>query len=68
MSIQEHGPAFPVSDLSKTQCPGMDLRDYFASLALSSLDWDDYVQMSEAAKQCYRMADEMLKARECAKQ
>jgi hypothetical protein len=27
------GPAFPVADLSKTQCPGMTLRDYFATQA-----------------------------------
>ena len=31
------GPAFPVADLSKTQCPGMSLRDYFAGQALAGL-------------------------------
>lgn len=26
MSINDGGPAFPVSDLSKTQCPGLSLK------------------------------------------
>ena len=29
--IDDGGPAFPVADISKTQCPGLSVRDWFAS-------------------------------------
>jgi hypothetical protein len=75
VSIQEHGPAFPVSDLSKTQCPGMDLRDYFAAQALpgliahgEALVTDRYNPQSTmadvVASHAYFIADAMLNARE----
>ena len=31
------GPAFPVPDLSKTQCSGLSVRDWFAGIALQGL-------------------------------
>lgn len=57
-------PVFPITNLSKTQCTGMSLRDYFASKAMqgfaaSDLDWD----AEKTAKASYKLADEMLKAR-----
>lgn len=39
MSIDNSGPAYPVFDLSKTQCPGMSLRD---AMAMSVRLPDDY--------------------------
>ena len=61
---------------------GMDLRDYFAGIAMPTVvkmwnahmkdnpdqDWDkDTIQMDDMAliaRDCYEMADEMMKARE----
>lgn len=50
-----------------TESEGMDLRDYFASMAMqvemsgnsiASREW-----RNEVARECYRMADAMLEAR-----
>lgn len=65
-------PAFPVSDLSKTQAPGMTLRDYFAAKAMAAMmhevtDIDGYrvfVVQEERARLSYQQADAMLAARE----
>lgn len=45
---------------------GMTLRDYFAAKALEQHGFltRPYDTTDEAAKDCYRMADAMLKARE----
>jgi hypothetical protein len=43
--------------------PGMTLREYYAGLAMQRL-MDAAIPMSEIAKEAYRMADLMLKARE----
>ncbi len=44
---------------------GMTLRDYFAAKALQRLLTSDDIDVSYAtAVLCYRMADEMMKARE----
>ena len=40
------GPAFPVQDLSKWQCPGMTLRDWFAGQAPEPSV--DYIAMQKA--------------------
>ena len=69
------GPAFPVEDISKCQCPGMSLRDYFAAKAMQG-DWaaqdeeGGYYTHSisqeflvRRAKLFFRMADAMLEAR-----
>jgi hypothetical protein len=53
------GPAFPTG----TAFQGMTLRDYFAAKAMQGL-MDAAMPMAEIADEAYRMADEMLKARE----
>lgn len=71
MTKETGGPAFPITDLSKTQCEGMTLRDYFAGQALIKIvgdrnvpypsiiqDWNEYW-----AQQAYLIADDMLAAR-----
>ena len=72
------GPAFPhVADLVQhspnggiTTKPitsgGMTLRDYFAAKAMMSCGFTvrPYDTTEEIAKNCYRMADAMLRARE----
>ena len=44
---------------------GMDLRDYFAAKAMAARGFTvrPYDTTEETAKDCYRMADAMLKAR-----
>ena len=46
---------------------GMDLRDYFAAKALegsiASFDPKAFWSQDEVAKNCYKMADAMMKAR-----
>jgi len=46
---------------------GMELRDWFAGLALQGMlsrDDYDYDEMFLESKACYRIADSMIKARE----
>jgi hypothetical protein len=46
---------------------GMELRDWFAGLAMQGIlarDDYDYDEMFLESKACYRMADQMMKARE----
>ncbi len=60
MSKDTGGPAFP-----RTQWPnetGMTLRDYFAARAMQMLVNENYFDVS--ANLAYKMADDMLKARE----
>lgn len=65
------GPAFPVADLSKTQAPGMSLRDWFAGQALRvvvALPGRAPVNgrgtiYDSVAQDAYAMADAMLTAR-----
>ena len=58
-------PAFPVQSIyiedQETNSRGMTLRDYFAAKAMSEVTWKD---VDASAKDCYRLADAMLKARE----
>ena len=58
-------PAFPVSADTKT-FQGMTLRDYFAARAMLARGFTvrPYDTTDETAKDCYRMADAMMKARE----
>jgi hypothetical protein len=66
------GPAFPIPPIDngpgniKSQAkPGMSLRDWFAGMAMQGLlVHDDEGVISEAARDAYRYADAMLKARE----
>lgn len=60
--------AFPVSD-DAVDTPGMTLRDYFAAKALAGYWAESGPDISPdnadiTARQCYQMADAMLKARE----
>lgn len=47
---------------------GMDLRDYFAGLAMQGLlsdpDWRQDMDFSETANAAFKQADAMMKARE----
>lgn len=36
-NTDDGGPAFPVADMGKTQCPGLSLRDYFAAKAMQAM-------------------------------
>lgn len=61
------GPAFPTEHTDTSGLyDGMTLRDYFAAKALEQHGFltRPYDTTDEAAKNCYRMADAMLKARE----
>ena len=71
--INDGGPAFPTTPVSHgytpdtqgngTGCgPGMTLRDYFAGQALTSIA-TEACDMDEKARWCYRLADQMLIAR-----
>lgn len=53
--------AFPY-DRTK-ELPGMDLRDWFAGLAMEGIIYEG-VTPEQTAKVAYRMADAMMKARE----
>jgi len=63
-------PAFPVQSVyiedQETNSRGMTLRDYFAAKAMQKIGFTvrPYDNTYEIAKDCYRMADAMLKARE----
>jgi len=57
-------PAFPVSgDWSQIKDKGMTLRDYFASAFLAN-KWCACENVEDTAKNAYKVADAMLKARE----
>ena len=63
---KDGGPAFPVLDLSKTQCEGVSVRDYFAAHATEEdvQYWrgNDPAISRERAKMMY--ADSMLTERD----
>jgi len=43
---------------------GMDLRDYFAAQAMNQIGWHgDVDSLMACAKECYMIADAMMKAR-----
>jgi hypothetical protein len=58
--------AFPVSGSQYSHTYGMTLRDYFAAQAMLARGFTvrPYDTTYETAKDCYAMADAMLKARE----
>ena len=69
MSINKGGPAFPVQDLSKWQCHGITLRDYFAAKALQGMmasrnPNSPRFHPEDDASYVYAVADAMLAARE----
>jgi hypothetical protein len=56
------GPAFPlVIPPEHSYSTGMTLRDYFAAEAMKEVSW---LSNAGSAKECYEIADAMLKARE----
>jgi hypothetical protein len=61
--------AFPVTIENHTSYgeDGMDLRDYFAikyvNGIISNPNFDGFLSFDELAKNSYKMADEMMKAR-----
>jgi hypothetical protein len=58
--------AFPTVFLDfipKNEHQGMDLRDYFAAKAMQKIIWKKGEE-AEDAKDCYVIADAMMKARE----
>jgi len=63
-------PAFPLHNHGAQtlglQVTGMTLRDYFAAKAMLARGFTvrPYDTTGETAKDCYKMADAMLKARE----
>jgi hypothetical protein len=62
-------PAFPVQSIyiedQETNSRGMTLRDYFAAKAMQGLLSSDVnAKLEDFAKQSYKVADAMLKARE----
>ena len=59
-------PAFPTGTGVTPYNPGMTLRDYMAAQAMLARGFTvrPYDTTNETAKDCYRMADAMLKARE----
>ena len=56
-------PAFPQPINPSEQGRGMTLRDYFAAKAMQSM-LNNSTHYESVAKYAYRMADEMMKARE----
>jgi len=66
--INDGGPAFPVmtyiSQDGKKNPEGMTLRDYFAAAALPQVDQRSHGNPDDVARECYQLADAMLKARE----
>lgn len=65
MTTNTGGPAFPHQSSDAIRA-GMTLRDYFAAKALEQCGFivRPYDTTDETAKDCYRMADAMLKERE----
>lgn len=71
--INDGGPAFPLPLGNENIDPsvaGMSLRDYFAAKSMDGFNkkmvdygWSDEI-LEAHAKQAYRIADAMLKARE----
>ena len=66
MNTNTGGPAFPTGTGVTPYNPGMTLRDYFAAKALQGLMAGTLqtVDTSVIARDCYVLADAMLKARE----
>jgi hypothetical protein len=54
--------AFPSGYIQAEEYRGMDLRDYFAAKAMQKMIWEKGQDL-ENAKECYAIADAMMKAR-----
>jgi hypothetical protein len=71
--VKQNQSAFPLHDSGHGQAydKGMTLRDYFAAKAMQTQSWTFYLgdyethkSLSNTAKNCYEIADAMMKARE----
>ena len=64
---KDGGPASPVADISKTQCPGMTLRDWFAGHAnetdILKHQSTPYGEVASREEARYLFADAMLAAK-----
>lgn len=66
MTNKDGGAVFPVADLSKTQCPGLSIRDWFAGLAMQAViiaDGKHTCDADYAAKCALIYADALLAER-----
>jgi hypothetical protein len=54
--------AYPYNPQFNQEHNGMDLRDYFAGLAMQKITWKKGEE-AEDAEDCYVIADAMMKAR-----
>ena len=61
--INDGGPAFP-TPAGIQHNDGITLRDYFAAAALPEVDKRSHGTTDDVARECYQLADAMLKARE----
>lgn len=58
-------PIYGANVVGVKENSGMDLRDYFAGIAMQSImSRDDFEWVDEAWENAYEAADEMMKARE----
>ena len=64
--INDGGPAFPRTGADGHTSPqsGMSLRDYFAAAAMPEVDKRSHGTTDDVARECYQLADAMIKARE----
>jgi hypothetical protein len=64
------GPAFAVAELANIKWEGMTLRDYFAAKAMQGIiaseqpGDEEFATLEMCARDAYKYADSMLKARE----
>ena len=58
--------AFQLKAFPCEQSDGMNLRDYFAAMALHGFITEEFTQPTyeQMAKACYELADAMMKARD----
>jgi hypothetical protein len=62
--VDTGGLAFPSAYGTTNGNDGLTMRDYFAGQALASFDWAHRETTYEQdARQCYQLADAMIKAR-----
>ena len=70
MTKNTGGPAFAVAELANIKWEGMTLRDYFAAKAMQGIisseqfGDEEFVTPEMYARDAYKYADAMLKARE----
>lgn len=68
MTTETGGPAFPAlyQGDTRSDCPGLSMRDYFAAKAMQGLNTNPYCDdknFTEIAHMAYQQADAMLAAR-----